>query len=494
MAPPLIPNRVERRVFPAAREAFPAPESADPNPQPTPTAPLPSSKPKPGNGNLSENPAERVASATTTPSTRSTPTRAARTSTLTPTPTSTASSSNTNGLNMTGAQSGIVITIVVIIGIVIIAFLSYVVLKSLRLRYKDPKYLPGAWLKKKWTNWEVKGYHATEGGNTNQARINRVARSRANIEVNRALDRQNSVRSVITLPPYREMAEMDLERTIGREGERAGLDTIVAFPETADEEEDRREERMQAMYELRLQRRAQRAAREARERGRDGSVSSMNTGNDGSTPAAGGSSVSLTAMDMEAGGSGRTASELTAAILNDRTRRLSEVSYAEVGYARHDGSRVRATSNNRNNSSASDSQPLLSDNASGTGRRSRAGSMLSLNTNVSEQRGSMERRDSAELLTGADPVAATATAAATTTRLPPSYDGLDWGDAPPYMSPVSPVTRSDTASTRRSLARRSEQDQSAHPGLNVPLVRVIGASNPGSPMSPRDPNRRDGSL
>lgn len=303
--------------------------------------------------------------------------------------------------------------------------------------------------------------------------LNRVARSRANLEANRALDRQNSVRSVITLPPYREMAEMDLERTIGREGEREGLDTIVQFPETAEEEEDRREERMQAMYELRLQRRAQRAAREARSG--NGSVTTLGNERNNNEN---GSSVSLTAMDMEAGGSGRTASELTTAILNDRTRRLSEVSYGDVGYARHDGSRVRSTSTNRNNGTSSDSQPLLADNATGgsTGRRSRAGSMLSLNTNVTDGRGSMDRRDSAEMLTGADVSQA---------RLPPSYDGLDWGDAPPYMSPVSPPARSESAATRRRPVPGQAAEQPGN--LNVPLVRVIGASNPNSPMSPRGP-------
>ncbi|KAK6508529.1 hypothetical protein TWF506_010616 [Arthrobotrys conoides] len=465
MAPPLIPKPIERRQANVANPR--APQSEDP-PSPTIT-----SRPTPTDPRQ-DGPSSQAPTRTLRPSGSLTPT---------PTPSQSSSANNRNGgLNMTGTQSGIVIAIVVIIGVIILGFLTYIVLKSIRLRYKDPKYLPGSWLKKKWQNWDVMGYQAADGSSSssrapNQARINRVARSRANIEANRALDRQNSVRSVITLPPYREMAEMDLERTIGREGEREGLDTIVQLPETAEEEEDRREERMQAMYELRLQRRAQRAARESREsRSGNGSVTTL--GNEGSSNNNGnGSSVSLTAMDMEAGGSGRTTSELTAAILNDRTRRLSEVSYGDVGYARHDGSRVRSTSTNRNNNTSSDSQPLLADNAtSGTGRRSRAGSMLSLNTNVTDGRGSMDRRDSAELLTGAD---------IGQTRLPPSYDGLDWGDAPPYMSPISPPARTESAATRRRPVPGQAAEQPGN--LNVPLVRVIGASNPNSPMSPRAP-------
>ncbi|RVD86282.1 uncharacterized protein DFL_004566 [Arthrobotrys flagrans] len=464
MAPPLIPKPIERRQ---ANLIANPPSSEDP---PSPTLTL---RPNPTDDRQDDP--------------RPTPTRLLRpsstptpTPTTSPTPSSTSGANNRSGLNMTSTQSGIVIAIVVIIGIIILGFLTYIILRSIRLRYKDPKYLPGSWLKKKWQNWDVVGYQAAGGNNSsssrsqNQARmLNRVARSRANLEANRALDRQNSVRSVITLPPYREMAEMDLERTIGREGEREGLDTIVQFPETAEEEEDRREERMQAMYELRLQRRAQRAAREARSG--NGSVTTLGNERNNNEN---GSSVSLTAMDMEAGGSGRTASELTTAILNDRTRRLSEVSYGDVGYARHDGSRVRSTSTNRNNGTSSDSQPLLADNATGgsTGRRSRAGSMLSLNTNVTDGRGSMDRRDSAEMLTGADVSQA---------RLPPSYDGLDWGDAPPYMSPVSPPARSESAATRRRPVPGQAAEQPGN--LNVPLVRVIGASNPNSPMSPRGP-------
>ncbi|KAK6349217.1 hypothetical protein TWF730_009969 [Orbilia blumenaviensis] len=468
MAPPLIPKPIERRQADVSNPRSPQSDS------PFPPSDL-TLRPTPTNSPQDASASQSVATATRTP--RPSGTSTPRPS---PTPTSSSSSNNRNGLNMNSTQTGIVTTIVAIIGVVILGFLSYVILKSIRLRYKDPKYLPGSYLKKKWKNWDVMGYQAAGGSNSgssrnpNQARINRVARSRANVEANRALDRQNSVRSVITLPPYREMAEMDLERTIGREGERGGLDTIVQLPETADEEEDRREERMQAMYELRLQRRAQRAAREARSA--SGSVTTLGNDGNGGT----GSSVSLTAMDMEAGGSGRTASELTAAILNDRTRRLSEVSYGDVGYARHDGSRVRSTSTNRNNGASSDSQPLLADNASGTAsRRSRAGSMLSLNTNVTEGRGSMDRRDSTEMLAGADIGEA---------RLPPSYDGLDWGDAPPYMSPVSPPVRSESAATRRRPVPGQEGQQAQQPAnLNVPLVRVIGASNPNSPMSPRAP-------
>ncbi|EWC44669.1 hypothetical protein DRE_06565 [Drechslerella stenobrocha 248] len=430
MAPPLIARPVQRRQdpsdvpfrsIPLGQPTAPARPSEDISGQPT------------AEPSLSASPSLRRFNGAPSPTVQPTPTPS--------------SSSNNGGITMNGTQQGIVIAIVAVIATIILFFLTYVILKSIRLRYKDPKYLPGSWLKNKWQNWDVMGYQATpNASNPTQARINRVARSRANIEANRALDRQNSVRSVITLPPYREMAEMDLERTIGREGERDGLDTIVSLPETAEQEEERREERMQAMYELRLQRRAQRAAREARNSGSVTSLgqTSTNTGSgnaSGTDPNA--TTVSLTAMDMEAGGSGRTASELTAAILNDRTRRLSEVAYAEVGYARHDGSRIRETSSNRNSRSnaPTDSQPLLSDSSTGQRRTSHTGSMFSLNTNVSGGRESTDRRDSTEILTGGD---------IGNTRLPPSYDGLDWGDAPPYMSPVSPVSRTDTAASRRS--------------------------------------------
>jgi len=252
------------------------------------------------------------------------------------------------------------------------------------------------------------------------------------------------------------MALMDQEQVIGREGERDGLDNVVVFPETEQERELRRENRMQAMYELRLQRRQQAAEREARRTGRSSQTSLEARGNSTEELA---QVPSLAAMNAEMGGGprGRSTSDLTAAILNDRVRRSSEVTYHDVGNVRLDGSRIRATSVT---SQTGDSAPLLGSSPLTRGQTN--SSSLTLNTaGIS----SLERRSSVDIV---------APEADLGQRLPPSYDGLEWGDAPPYMSPISPVSR---RSTLRQVAREEERE-----GLmGVPEVRVIGASNPNSP-------------
>lgn len=148
----------------------------------------------------------------------------------------------------------------------------------------------------------------------------------------------------MTLPEYRPVAAPDKERTIGREGERAGIDVVLEFPESSNEEEERREEHMAALYEIRLARQLERA--EARENAANGSRRNRDRNN--SSPSRGrrdGSHTSLAAA---------------LAAVHERERRLSNVAYAEVGYARPDGSRVRASST----ASDRDNLPLLSSGAS----------------------------------------------------------------------------------------------------------------------------------
>lgn len=161
----------------------------------------------------------------------------------------------------------------------------------------------------------------------------------------RGVDRHTSVRSVMTLPSY-SAAPREGEGVLGREGERAGMDTVVELPEDADEEEARRDEEMESLYQIRLRRREEIAAREERRRLRR-------------EARARGDQDALAALRQE---SLQSASERerngSAALIADhqarpRDRRVSAVSYGDLGVARHDGSRVRANSNE------SDSRPLL---------------------------------------------------------------------------------------------------------------------------------------
>jgi hypothetical protein len=180
-----------------------------------------------------------------------------------------------------------------------------------------------------------------------------------------------SVRSVATLPPY-SVSARESERILGREGERAGVDVVLEYPETAEEEEARREEEMSSLHAIRVARRAEAAEREerrrsrrsARSRGHNPSSSNGTNGRGASGHARNASSVSASASLLEIGEAASPSStELIAAHqTRDRTRRVSSVNYFDIGVARHDGTRVRA------NSSESDQRPLLDSAASISGQ------------------------------------------------------------------------------------------------------------------------------
>lgn len=166
------------------------------------------------------------------------------------------------------------------------------------------------------------------------------------------VDRHTSIRSVATLPAYSAMPH-EGEGVIGREGDREGMDTVLEFPETAEEEEGRRELEMESLWRIRTQRREEAAEREERRRRRR-------------EARARGDTATLTAIRREsllrttlrqANGS---AAMITEYHSRPREPRVSAVNYGDLGVARHDGSRVRA------NSTESDSSPLL-DGAAGTG-------------------------------------------------------------------------------------------------------------------------------
>jgi hypothetical protein len=159
------------------------------------------------------------------------------------------------------------------------------------------------------------------------------------------VDRNTSVRSVMTLPAYRQDAAQN-EQVIGREGERDGIDVIVDLP-TEEEMEALRDEEMESMYQIRLarrqlieeqqQRRVER--QEARSRGDVAALADIRS----RTRAANNSTViDDLRREMERAKENRNLS-------------VSSVSYADVGLARHDGTRIRA------NSTESERVGLLSD-------------------------------------------------------------------------------------------------------------------------------------
>ncbi|KAF2007217.1 hypothetical protein P154DRAFT_420263 [Amniculicola lignicola CBS 123094] len=184
------------------------------------------------------------------------------------------------------------------------------------------------------------------------------------------VDRNTSVRSVMTLPAY-SPAVRENERVLGREGERGGIDTVLEFPETQDDEEQRRDGEMESLYQIRLARRREarereerrQARREARARGDTAALAEIRA----QAEAAAEESLSAMLIAEHQGA--------------NRERRVSSVQYRDLGVARHDGTRLRA------NSSESDVRPLLDSAASISGQSARSRAPSTTNTLHTHYRG-----------------------------------------------------------------------------------------------------------
>lgn len=164
------------------------------------------------------------------------------------------------------------------------------------------------------------------------------------------VDRNTSVRSVMTLPPYRPKPLED-ESVLGREGERDGIDVVIEMP-TIEDEETMREEEMDSLYQIRLARRRQIEEREARRVARrEARARNDQTALQAIREQARAASAS-NPLEIESLRDGHTRAK------ESRQRAVSSVSYADLGVARHDGTRIRA------NSSESERIGLLSDAAS----------------------------------------------------------------------------------------------------------------------------------
>lgn len=244
-------------------------------------------------------------------------------------------------------------------------FLSYLALRFLRTRHHNPKYVPGQWLKQRWRAWNPgandkrlstalysRPRSLAAGRSLSPATSQRILRSSMHLDLSDAdlavlrnaeaagggVDRNTSVRSIMTLPAYEPIVR-PTEKILGRAGERAGIDTVVEFPETADEEEARREEAMEAMYSLRRDRREQRSAAEERRRLRR-------------EARAQGDHAAIVRLAQESRLAAQTrhsmAEQFEAAQRRsqhqERGRNVSSVSYSDIGIAKADGSRVRAGS------------------------------------------------------------------------------------------------------------------------------------------------------
>lgn len=407
----------------------------------------------------------------------------------------------------------------VLIVIVVAIFLSaavYIFLRSIRYHYPNPRYIPTKFLKSRWRSWNPSS-NSIYGRVDNNAPASRRAfqdrvtsyhpsiltseptteRSAEASATWNGIDRNTSIRSVITLPAYNPTLNPS-ERLIAREGERAGIDTVIEFPETADDEEARREEDMESLYQIRQARRREieereehrrerQAAREAgdwarleqlrlqsqlRARARAESAASATSSNASLTPVP--VALSTTLINEH---NART---------NSREQRVSSVSYAELGLARHDGTRLRADSME----SSSDQRPLLDSAASMGGHDgSRRNSSALAQPPLSHHR----RAISSESFMSADS-ADEGTAAMTPRTSPHSGSGSD-----SHLPPALFLDTQPHPPEYDEIVADEEAPPYASPVINnamestVPAIRVTGTtpanSVPATPVDQQLPGR-----
>jgi hypothetical protein len=309
------------------------------------------------------------------------------------------------------------------------------------------------------------------------------------------VDRNTSVRSVMTLPPYKP-APGEHEQVLGREGERGGIDVVVEFPETSEQEEERREAQMDSLYQIRVARRQEnseredrrRRRREARERGDSATLEVLRRER---------------AERQRANGAGNgpndSVSSLAANVLaeneaRERERRISSVSYAAVGLARHDGTRIRASSESEHPLLDSAGAPGVGDHPSpGFLRhiRGRSGSSaLSIATTASDLSQSPHRlRPESTLETinlGHSRTQSREIDLADQsihTPDPPQYDNLGWEEveeAPPYTSPIG--TRAPAVQPVSGTGAPQLPVLSSLPAIEI-TTHTPGHSSPGTPVT-----------
>jgi hypothetical protein len=272
-----------------------------------------------------------------------------------------------------------------------------------------------------------------------------------------------SIRSIITLPSYSRLPK-DEEQVIAREGERSGMDLVVEFPETAEDQENRREEEMSSLYDIRVRRREELAERDERRRQRQEARAAGDTDRL--------MQLSRASMASRQNRDRPSASTMLAEHQSrDRHQRFASVSYADIGHVRHDGSRIRANSND------SDHRPLLEENVRQSTQsiltvqsqaRSSVSGISSISTSIhSGDDNQPDEADEGDLSAAHIP--------------PPSYDYDDWGEAPAYESPIA-GTREQAGLLLTDVLPQIRID-TVSPSTST-LVASVAPVSPVSPVSP----------
>ncbi|EXJ96473.1 hypothetical protein A1O1_01599 [Capronia coronata CBS 617.96] len=416
--------------------------------------------------------------------------------------------------------------VAVIVVLVTLSILFYSFLRRWRIQGKSPRYIPTQFLKKKWRTWSPGGkYSAIRNRDLSSANTAYNGNDIGAAAPAAGVDRNTSVRSVITLPAYSRTPK-DTEQVLGREGEREGMDTVVEFPETQDEEETRREDLMESLYQIRVARRREvaereerrRERREARERGDSARLEELRRqsrlrANQSSTSVNGGATVSAATLLAEHQSRGRE-------------RKVTSVAYGLLGEVRHDGTRLRANSNE------SERGGLLS-GAAPMGEvegRPRQLSDATLTSTISRPRTRDQSISGNSLSTfGSDaehqarpgsprarsshsdgPHSGTTNSSPTANRFtpdestesddigdsrilqsdmegvnrPPDYEVHEWGDAPAYELAVARRAASNAAARAAATSSSAPGNPvSQLPQLILPSISVSGASEPNTPVT-----------
>lgn len=272
------------------------------------------------------------------------------------------------------------------------------------------------------------------------------------VETSAGVDRNTSVRSVMTLPAYSAVPS-DNEGVLGREGERAGMDTVVEFPETNVEEEERREAEMESLYQIRLARRREAEEREQRRQRRR-------------EARARGDETALATLRQESRRARQNREQSGSRILisehesTPRSRRVSSVSYGNLGVARHDGSRVRANSEESH-------QPLL-DMAGEIDISEPPRPWLSHETSSSHRRGRSSATNSSMHSYGSD-------------------EDSGWSDA---ESSIEALTIRRTQSRPESLSRNVSRTRTV--SRPTSMLNMETGPSPLSRTASREPSRNTG--
>lgn len=286
----------------------------------------------------------------------------------------------------------------------------------------------------------------------------------ANAAEDVGVNRNTSVRSIMTLPAYNPKP-YDTEQILGREGERAGIDTVIEYPETHEEGEARRDEEMETLYQVRVARRLEVQGRNERRRLRN---AAREAGDHATLRRLREQEQERERIRVEGNASNRIEQlRAEAERAKARPRAVSSVAYGDLGVARHDGTRLRISSDDgraRAGSMESERQGLLGDTASMAEssrgpshlRNTSGGSIASVETDHSPEAHLTNSDSSSRPITplrimtspaeadlGLERIdlgenrALSAQISGPPTPPPPGYENVELGSPPIYSSPIN---------------------------------------------------------